>query len=397
MLPQHHELSSNPYLIDRLKFMQEQEETYQVTTDYLLPSWTKVSPSDRRTMCSKSYNIVDAYSIDREVSCIAMTYFDRFMATTSPSAKAALMSRREFQLAFIACLIIALKYRAGMQVDSDVINTICQGMYNEKELIAMEKKILSALQWQLNGPSVHEFISGLLELMPSLMVRDNSDNSNGVNVNQLKTLAVRQVEIAMLDYDMAFRNHSSIAYAALLTAMNGMDPNNVFHPLDRLAWMKNIDMVMGLKTSGTRVLRDQLDHSGVQKGQIISAIELSVKTQEDDDFDKLVHSRVQKGQIIPSSTIDDHCFGKDKSVVPQCEDMQDDLHYCSSASSTTSSVKTQEDNNFDKLYPMKISMAGGRYLLPSKWSKDKDGSWRMGGEVNIETTTSTQAKSARAA
>lgn len=353
MLPQHHELSSNPYLIDRLKFMQEQEETYQVTTDYLLPSWTKVSPSDRRTMCSKSYNIVDAYSIDREVSCIAMTYFDRFMATTSPSAKAALMSRREFQLAFIACLIIALKYRAGMQVDSDVINTICQGMYNEKELIAMEKKILSALQWQLNGPSVHEFISGLLELMPSLMVRDNSDNSNGVNVNQLKTLAVRQVEIAMLDYDMAFRNHSSIAYAALLTAMNGMDPNNVFHPLDRLAWMKNIDMVMGLKTSGTRVLRDQLDHSGVQKGQIIS-------------------------------TIDDHCFDKDKSIVPQCEDMQDDLHYCSSASSTTcssassttSSEQTHEDDDFDKLYPMAISMAG-RYLLPSKWKKDKAGSWRI--------------------
>ena len=329
MLPQHHQLSSNTYLIDRLNFMREQEETYQVTTDYLLPSWTKVSPSDRRTMCSMSYDIVDACSIDREVSCIAMTYFDRFMATNSQSAKAALMSHQEFQLAFISCLFIALKYSAGMQIDSYVSNAICQGMYNEKELIAMEKKILSALQWRLNGPSAHEFISELLELMPSLVMRDNTKG-----VDQLKMLAARQVEMAMLNYGMAFRNHSSIAYAALLTAMNSMDPN-VFHPLDRLAWMKNIDMVMGMKTSDTRVLRHQLDHSMVQKGQIIS-------------------------------TIEDSCFDKDKSVVPQREDRQDDLHYCSSASSTTSSVQTQEDGNFDKLYPMSGSFAKPK-TVDSEW------------------------------
>ena len=45
-------------------------------------------------------------------------------STLSRSANCALMSRLEFQLAFIACLIIALKCRLGMHVDSDFVSDI---------------------------------------------------------------------------------------------------------------------------------------------------------------------------------------------------------------------------------------------------------------------------------
>eukprot|EP00578_Thalassiosira_sp_NH16_P017964 CAMPEP_0181107562 /NCGR_PEP_ID=MMETSP1071-20121207/17155_1 /TAXON_ID=35127 /ORGANISM="Thalassiosira sp., Strain NH16" /LENGTH=342 /DNA_ID=CAMNT_0023191091 /DNA_START=266 /DNA_END=1294 /DNA_ORIENTATION=- len=255
MLPQHLQISStdasaaadnsDPYLIDQLCFMQQQEqESCYLAADYLAPRprrTTAVTSSDRRTMCSWSYDIVDACSIDREVACIAMAYFDRFMSTDTKRAHAALVSRREFQLAFIACLVIALKCRAGMQVDSDFVSdTICQGLYDAKEIMDMESEVLSALQWRLSGPSTHEFIRGFLELLPVMVGRDSM-------IAQLKSLANVQVEEAVLDYSTALRSSpSSVAYTALLAAMSKMD-GNIFHLLDRLAWTHNIGMVTGLR------------------------------------------------------------------------------------------------------------------------------------------------------
>ena len=50
--------------------------------------------------------------------------FGHRYSTSTRSANAALMSHLEFQLAFIACLIIALKCRLRMQADSDFVSDI---------------------------------------------------------------------------------------------------------------------------------------------------------------------------------------------------------------------------------------------------------------------------------
>eukprot|EP00584_Thalassiosira_punctigera_P009042 CAMPEP_0172529088 /NCGR_PEP_ID=MMETSP1067-20121228/3254_1 /TAXON_ID=265564 ORGANISM="Thalassiosira punctigera, Strain Tpunct2005C2" /NCGR_SAMPLE_ID=MMETSP1067 /ASSEMBLY_ACC=CAM_ASM_000444 /LENGTH=339 /DNA_ID=CAMNT_0013313081 /DNA_START=89 /DNA_END=1105 /DNA_ORIENTATION=+ len=245
--PQHLRLTSNgnnPYLIDQLHFMLEQESThYRVCDDYLSAPFAAVRHSDRRTMISWSYDIVDACSIDREAACVAASYFDRFMCSKSLRSAAALSSRREFQLAFIACLIIALKCRAGMQVDSDFVSdTICQGLYEEEEINAMEKVILGDLQWRLNGPSPHDFVGGLLELMPLRFVGSNSE----AVVEKLKSMAKVKAEAAMLEYSSAVELSSSVAYNALMSAMKDISMVS-FHPLDRLAWMHNVADVIGLE------------------------------------------------------------------------------------------------------------------------------------------------------
>ncbi|KAL7530315.1 hypothetical protein ACHAXR_004595 [Thalassiosira sp. AJA248-18] len=280
MLPQHLQLSSsNPYLIDQLHFMQQQESShYQCcNVDYLTSSstttqWTSkqstttVTPSDRRTMATWSYDIVDACSIPREIAIIGMSYCDRFLSSSKPSssppsrAKAALTNRREYQLAFITCLIIALKNRAGMQVDSDFVSTtICQGLYDPQEIIDMEKDILSGLGWRLNGPSPHEFIGGLIELMPS----SSSSSNKKLLVEQLTMAAGASVELAMLDISMAMQKPSNVAFAALLSAMSSSTTtttNALLHPLDRLAWLQTIAMVTGLKSDdmSSRVISDRL-------------------------------------------------------------------------------------------------------------------------------------------
>ena len=272
-------MDDSSYLIDQLNFMQEQESSslYQCT-DYLSTCTTtstkssssssssnsscKVSSSDRRTMCSWSYDIVDACSIDREIAVIGMTYFDRFMSlvTSSSSASASdnttnnntnnnmspyVQSRRSFQLAYITCLIIALKCRGGMQVDSDFVSTtICQGLYTPNEIIHMECFILQTLEWRLNGPSCHEFVNGLLELLPSI---------EGMKDEIKKDTAVL-IERCMLDYELATCVlPSRIAYAALLTVLSRTSSMN---PLVRMSLTENIiHSVMGMRCTDYEIQR----------------------------------------------------------------------------------------------------------------------------------------------
>jgi hypothetical protein len=235
--------SSNPYLVDQLHHMLDQESNLYQSSDYLNPAngRTSVTPSDRRTMCSWSYDIVDACSIDREIAVIGTSYFDRFMSSPSPRARQALTSRRSFQLSFITCLIISLKCRAGMQVDSDFVSdTICQGLYDADEIVECERDVLAALGWRLNGPSGHDFVGGLLELLP--------ENARGDEklVEEMRVAANVRIEAAVTDYETAMRPASSVAYAALLTAMSNVSAS-AFHPIDRLAWVQNIGYVTGLK------------------------------------------------------------------------------------------------------------------------------------------------------
>jgi len=242
--PCHHALA------DHLQFMQEQEETtYQIPANYLSRSYATVTHADRRTMGEWSYQIARSCAISREIACIGIQYFDRFLCTSSQRAKDALASRREFQLAFITCLVIALKCRAGMQVDATFVSsTICQKLYDEDEILGMEIDVLSALQWRLSGPSPHEFIAGLTALLPSNApcTAEGSLKSNPL-AERLTDLAHAQAEQAMLDYSTALeQSPSSIAYAALITAMQSMG-TDVFFPLDRLAWINNIEIATNRK------------------------------------------------------------------------------------------------------------------------------------------------------
>ena len=218
-------------LIDHhLYFMQEQESDYHVGLDYMSLSQTIVTPENRRIMCLWTYKIVDLCAIDREVACIAMSYLDRFMTTSSHRATHALQSRTEYQLASVSCLIIALKCRAGIMVGTDVVaNNLCHGRFKRDEIETMEIDILHALNWRLNGPSSHEFVDTIVGLLPT-----NEQTSALINSTQT------MIEAAVVEYDIALQSSSSIAIAALLATLEKTKMVDTFHSVDLLAWSNNI-------------------------------------------------------------------------------------------------------------------------------------------------------------
>ena len=247
------------YQIDHLQFMQDQEPHYQISADYISSSSATITAADRRALCSWSYEIIESLlNINREVACIGISYLDRFMATSSPRAKAALTMRHEYQLATVACTFIAIKNRGGVKLGSDfVANEICHGLYTSDEIDVMEMEVMQALTWKLNGPSPHEFIDALLGLLPASS-EDGSSVNNASSSLLLSKHAKNQVEAAVLDYDLALQSSLSLAYASILTSLQTTSKIlDLFSPMVLINWMLNINSVM----AGSRM--DQIFAKGL--------------------------------------------------------------------------------------------------------------------------------------
>ena len=217
-----------------------------------------ITVKDRRMLCEWSYRIVELCQLDRQVAVVAIQYFDRFLATSSSStssqrATIALVSRREFQLASISCLIIALKNRAGMVVDSAFVSDIlCQSMYTPQELYEMEIEILRALDWRLNGPTPHDFIHRFLELFPSTHSIDV--------VEEIMSHSERVSELAMLDYTLAVEGSpSTIALASIMGAIHRSDRVGV------LDFLRAIEDITGLLHVNDTTIRFIHQRSFMQK------------------------------------------------------------------------------------------------------------------------------------
>ena len=247
------------YQIDHLQFMQAQEPHYQISADYLSSSSATITAADRRALCSWSYEIIESLlNINREVACIGISYLDRFMATSSPRAKAALTTRHEYQLATVACTVIAIKNRGGVKLGSDfVANEICHGLYTSEEIDVMEMEVMQALTWKLNGPSPHDFIDALLGLLPASSEHDSSVN-NASSSLLLSKHSKNQVEAAVLDYDLALQSSLTLAYASILTSLQTTSEIlDLFSPMVLINWMLNINSVM----AGSRM--DQIFAKGL--------------------------------------------------------------------------------------------------------------------------------------
>ena len=296
-----------PYLFDHLRFMHEQESSahYRARCDYLLSS--PLLLDDRRTLIDWSYGIVDACSIDREVSCIGLSYFDRFMSTSSPGAACALRSRRSFQLYFIACLVVSIKCRGGTSVDSDfVADAVCRGQYSASEANDAEAEVLRALGWRLNGPSPQEFVDALVRLMP----RSGAGGGMEEAASSLARASRLLVEGAVLERcGSAFATPSSLARVAVLTALRETNiVEEMLHPLDVLTWMSGIGHVSGGATGcsvdgGGNVLIEGL--TDMVRGRLLH---FSPPDYDDDDLEDYYEDEDDFPRVVmPPPHKNNHC------------------------------------------------------------------------------------------
>jgi len=255
---------------DQLSCMYRQEtEVYQCSIDYMksyaiVGNHNKDFDKWRRNVCKWSYDIVDHFGFDREVVYISLNYLDRYIANcilriqrrnriNQHHSSQPQISAREFQLAGITGLYIALKIHGNIEEefeeDSDPYNDgshssskafrlstsdfsrLSRGVYSENEIIDMEQKILNSLNWYMNPPTPVDFLVHFLHSIDadtSDCVEKKSGGDFRATSKKIKfilyELARYFLELAVSVYDLSVRQRPScVALASIVMALDALD------------------------------------------------------------------------------------------------------------------------------------------------------------------------------
>ncbi|KAL3801589.1 hypothetical protein ACHAWO_001394 [Cyclotella atomus] len=211
-------------LISQIRVMHQQERSaaYRLS-DYIKGHQCHLA-SDREALCDWGYQTIAACNgVSRSTAVVAISYFDRFLGTSTTAAQLALTDPYDFQLAFVTCLVIALKVHSGFHVETDFVSdVICKNMYPTQEIIYMELQVLQALEWKLNGPTPHDFIDYYLEVVPSI---------GTAHRKFLIRFSKALVELALPKYSLALHHPSELAFVSICCAMQCAE----FDATDRLS------------------------------------------------------------------------------------------------------------------------------------------------------------------
>jgi hypothetical protein len=198
---------------DIITVMRKQEMSHYRRCDYLsekIPESERVvDGSWRQKIVEWSFSVVDHCSLRRDSVLVATYYLDVCVM------KGVIKSREEFQLAAMTALQLAIKLYDSTMVKLDSMVKLGRGLFSEKDVIAMEEKILRALDWHVHPPTPVCFLRQFLRLLPP-------------SVCPLTRYMIAEVtrfiaEISVCLYRFVRYPPSIIAYAGMLIAMERVD------------------------------------------------------------------------------------------------------------------------------------------------------------------------------
>ena len=207
---------NNPLVLSQICIMLQQEKNSSYKCSDYLSRTQAIGPTHREALCKWGYHTIAAcHGVSRLTAVVAFGYFDRFPSSNTPAANRALNDVTECQLAFVTCLVIALKIHSGFNVETNFVsNVITKNSYDAEEINDMELQILHSLGWKLNGPTPHDFIDYFLEVMPGV---------DGTCLDLAKQLSKALAEAAVMRYTSVLHHPSEIAFASLCCALHHVD------------------------------------------------------------------------------------------------------------------------------------------------------------------------------
>lgn len=208
---------------DRLGVMRSQEDSIYCCSDYLqsLPHSDSgtIDQLCRLKMAQWCFNVIDYIEFRRETVSIAMSYLDRFLCSGSPRAEQVINCRKEYQLASMATLFMAIKINEPVIVDVTMLADLSKGLYTPKDFRQMEIDVLFALNWRVNGPTAQSFVAHLLTLMQKQM-----PNRPVHDLQKILDQAMYQVELSAGDYELMTQKPSVIATASIRNCVEKTSP-----------------------------------------------------------------------------------------------------------------------------------------------------------------------------
>lgn len=264
-------------ITDRLKVMMKQECTIYRIDDYLGCTSTRastctgtVNPPASESACNKvdalcrykmaqwCFTLVDYLQLDREMVYIAMSYLDRFLATGSPRARCVAHDLREYQLASMTAIYMAIKIFEPKIMDAAQITALSRGQYNTADIIRMESDMLFDLKWHMNGPTAASFLVYFLALLPPTIT---------IGHDSILENAIYQIELSVTQYKFITQHPSTVAIAALINSIKRVASNrNSLHAqarrmIDELEKVTGVDAnspTLGIIAESMNELQDDI-------------------------------------------------------------------------------------------------------------------------------------------
>lgn len=219
-MPPSNELTiDNESTILTLQAMLKQEETGYTVEDYFqrLPLETSyglpVDACARRQIGDWCIKIMDACSYSRDTAAVAMSCLDRFLATSD--GYQVVIDRSLYQLAALTAVYMSIKIHCPKALSPDLVAMLSQGSYARLDIEAMERRMLLALRWRVNPPTVMDFLRMYLALIPP-----ESLDAHAREV--VAELAGYQADLSILEFQFATVKASHVAFASLLNAVQSI-------------------------------------------------------------------------------------------------------------------------------------------------------------------------------
>jgi hypothetical protein len=123
------------------------------------------------------FEVADCFDFDRGVVSIALNYLDRVLIANQRTNK--FTTKEELQLTAVTTLYLAMKLhgeihpvkkrgrkyeRKKLTIEAFVV--LSKHQFDAATIEAMERTLLSILNWQLNPPDARSYVACMLELMP---------------------------------------------------------------------------------------------------------------------------------------------------------------------------------------------------------------------------------------
>lgn len=188
--------SSSAFAYDNLRWRPSSDKTFEYCRTVF-----------RDDICDWCYQLIDHCDIDRGVVGIALAYFDRYL-TLHTSMNEALV-----QLVAMTSLYLAVKVHSTKKISVSCMASLSKDNFRVDQITKMEICIIKALRWRLNPPTPFIYLTVAGPLIDDFV--DEEDTSTNV-----KELSRYLVELSVCDGDFIDKKPSSIAYAAILVALD---------------------------------------------------------------------------------------------------------------------------------------------------------------------------------
>lgn len=194
------------YFQDIYMYLKESEMKHLPKPNYMAKQ-NDITHSMRSILVDWLVEVGEEYKLQTETLHLAVSYIDRFLSYMA-------VQRSKLQLVGTACMFIAAKYEEIYPPDVSEFVYITDDTYNKRQVLRMEHLVLKVLGFDLSVPTIHIFISKMVEIGSGL-----DENLK----NRVRCLALYLAELSMVDGDFLKYPPSQIAGGCVAMARHSLE------------------------------------------------------------------------------------------------------------------------------------------------------------------------------